>query len=200
MSAARLSDLVQRDLAVDPMIRGITADSRKVEAGWLFAALPGTQMDGRAFIPAALRAGAAAVLASDDVQGLPAPVVHAIDPRRAYALAAAAFWGSQPKTVVAVTGTNGKTSVATFCRQVFAACGRNAASFGTLGVRTARPTGATVVEDQLTPPGLTTSDAADLAEMMARLAVEGITHVAMVGLISHSCSQTLTAAAARPRR
>jgi UDP-N-acetylmuramoyl-L-alanyl-D-glutamate--2,6-diaminopimelate ligase len=179
MSGPRLSDLVKAELAVDPEIAGVTADSRKVRPGWLFAALPGTQMDGRAFIPAALKNGAAAVLAPEDVQGLSAPVVHAIDPRRAYALAAAAFWGAQPKTVVAVTGTNGKTSVATFCRQIFAACGRNAASFGTLGVRTARPGPGGIREDQLTAPGLTTSDAADLAEMMARLAGEGITHAAM---------------------
>ena len=179
MSPARLSDLVKADLAVNPLIEGVTADSRKVRPGWLFAALPGTQMDGRTFIPAALKAGAAAILAPEDVAGLSVPVVHAADPRRAYALAAAALWGAQPKTVVAVTGTNGKTSVATFCRQIFAAGGHPAASLGTLGVRTATPGPDGVREEQLTPPGLTTSDAADLAEMMARLAGEGITHVAM---------------------
>ena len=179
MSLVRLSRLVKADFAADPLIEGVTADSRKVRPGWLFAALPGTQVDGRTFIPAALRAGAAAVLAPGDVQGLPVPVVHAEDPRRAYALAAAAFWGVQPKTVVAVTGTNGKTSVATFCRQIFAACGHASASLGTLGVRTATPGPNGVAEEQLTPPGLTTSDAADLAEMMARLAGQGVTHAAM---------------------
>jgi len=81
--------------------------------------------------------------------------------------------------VVAVTGTNGKTSVATFCRQIFAACGRTSASLGTLGVRTSTPVPGGVVDNQLTPPGLTTSDAADLAEMMADLAGQGVTHAAM---------------------
>lgn len=167
----RLSQLLQRDLDADPQIAGVTADSRKVKPGFLFVALPGSKVDGRSFIPAALEAGAAAVLAPEDVGGLPVPVVHAADPRRAYALAASAFWGAQPKTVVAVTGTNGKTSVATFCRQIFTRLGRSAASMGTLGV--------TAGDEQLTPPGLTTPDAADVAEMMARLAERGVTHLAM---------------------
>jgi UDP-N-acetylmuramoyl-L-alanyl-D-glutamate--2,6-diaminopimelate ligase len=171
MTAKPLSDLVKRELAEDPAITGVTADSRKVGPGFLFVALPGSKADGRSFIPAALAAGAAAVLAPEDVEGLPVPVVHALDPRRAYALAAQAFWGSQPKTVVAVTGTNGKTSVATFCRQIFTALGRKAASMGTLGV--------TAGDEQLTPPGLTTPDAADVAQMMATLAKKGVTHLAM---------------------
>jgi UDP-N-acetylmuramoyl-L-alanyl-D-glutamate--2,6-diaminopimelate ligase len=167
----RLSALVKRNLTDDPMIEGITADSRKVGPGFLFVALPGSKVDGRSFIPAALQAGAAAVIAPEDVTDLPVPVVGALDPRRAYALAAAAFWGDQPPVVVAVTGTNGKTSVATFCRQIFAHVGRKAASMGTLGV--------TAGEEQITGPGLTTPDAGDVAEMMARLAGMGVTHLAM---------------------
>ena len=173
--SARLSDLLHRDLADDPMISGVTADSRKVKPGWLFAALPGTQSDGRSFIPAALKAGAAAVLAPNDVKGLSAPVVNVLDPRRAYALAAAAFWGDQPKTVVAVTGTNGKTSVATFCRQIFAKAGHAAASMGTLGLQVAEGDALR----QVTPAGMTTPDAADVAELLARIASEGVTHLAM---------------------
>ena len=107
------------------MITGVTADSRKVAPGALFVALPGTQADGRAFIPQALAQGAAAVLAPTDTPDGAAPVlVTSGDVRRAYAIAARGFYGAQPKTCVAVTGTNGKTSVATFCRQIFAACGR----------------------------------------------------------------------------
>ena len=87
---ARLSDLVQRDLASDPEIAGVTADSRKVAPGFLFAAMPGSKVDGRSFIPTALKAGAAAVLAPPDVAGLAVPVIHAVDIRRAYALAARA--------------------------------------------------------------------------------------------------------------
>jgi UDP-N-acetylmuramoyl-L-alanyl-D-glutamate--2,6-diaminopimelate ligase len=171
MTAARLSDLVQRDLDVDPMIEGVTADSRKVEPGWLFAALPGAKADGKAFVPAALARGAVAVLASEHLPGLAAPVIKVGDPRRAYALAAAAFYGAQPATCVAVTGTNGKTSVAAFCRQIFAAAGRSSASMGTLGVRAG--------DEQLAPPGLTTPDAADVSRILADLAGRGVTHLAL---------------------
>ena len=92
----RLSALIQRDLPVDPEITGVTADSRKAGPGVLFAALPGSRVDGRSFIPAALAAGAAAVLAPEDINGLPVPVVHASDLRRLYALASKALYGVQP--------------------------------------------------------------------------------------------------------
>jgi UDP-N-acetylmuramoyl-L-alanyl-D-glutamate--2,6-diaminopimelate ligase len=172
MSPARLSDIVQRDLAVDPVIAGVTADSRKVEPGWLFAALPGAKADGKDYIPAALARGAVAVLASEAPEGVAVPVIKVADPRRAYALAAAAFFGRrQPAVCVAVTGTNGKTSVAAFCRQIFGAAGRSAASMGTLGVRAG--------ETQVTPPGLTTPDAADVSRLLADLAGRGVTHLAL---------------------
>ncbi len=174
--SARLSDLLKRDLAVDPVIEGVTADSRKVRPGFLFAALPGAKVDGREFAAKAVAEGAAAVLAGREIEGLAAPVVIAGDPRRAYALAAAAFWGAQPQTCVAVTGTNGKTSVAGFCRQIFARAGLKAASMGTLGVVISAPGAADV---QITPPGLTTPDAADVAELMARAAADGVTHMAL---------------------
>jgi UDP-N-acetylmuramoyl-L-alanyl-D-glutamate--2,6-diaminopimelate ligase len=172
----RLSDLVKRDLSVDPQIEGVTADSRKVRPGWLFAALPGAKVDGRSFAPKALEQGAAAILAGREIEGVSAPLVIASDPRRVYALAAAAFWGSQPATCVAVTGTNGKTSVAGFCRQMFAHAGFKAASMGTLGVRVSAPG---LADEQITPPGLTTPDAADVAELMARVAQSGVTHLAL---------------------
>ncbi len=172
----RLSDLVQRDLGVDPVITGVTADSRKVKPGFLFAALPGSKVDGRSFAPKAAEMGAAAILAGRDIEGLNVPLVTASDPRRAYALAAAALHGAQPPICVAVTGTNGKTSVAAFCRQIFASAGKKAASMGTLGVRISAP-GAPDL--QITPPGLTTPDAADVAELMARIAGEGVTHLAL---------------------
>src|SRR6185369_4717928 len=138
----------------------------------------------------------AAVLAGRDIPDLAAPLVIAGDPRRAYALAAANFWGAQPATCVAVTGTNGKTSVAGFCRQMFARAGLKAASMGTLGVRVSAPKSADV---QITPPGLTTPDAADVAELLARAASEGVTHLALEAS-SHGIDQrrldgvTLTAA------
>ena len=171
MSPARLSDLVCRELVVDPLITGVTADSRRVRPGFLFAALPGSKIDGRGFVPQALAAGAAAILAGEAMPDVAAPVVTALDPRRAYALAAAAHHGVQPKVVVAVTGTNGKTSVASFCRQIFERLGHVSASMGTLGVRAG--------EDQLAPPGLTTPDAAEVAATLAELANRGVTHLAL---------------------
>ncbi len=171
MGPQRLSDILKRAVEADPVITGVTADSRKVTPGALFAALPGSASDGRAFIPEALAAGAAAILVGEDVTFASAPVVKVHDVRRAYALAARAFWGSEPKTIVAVTGTNGKTSVATFCRQIFAHLGRTSASLGTLGLQ--------LEGENLTPPGLTTPDAADVARMAADLAQRGVTHLAL---------------------
>lgn len=172
----KLSALLRRDLAADPMITGVTADSRKVAPGALFVALPGNAADGRAFIPQALSQGAAAVLAPVDTDAALAPIlVTSGDVRRAYALAARGFYGTQPATCVAVTGTNGKTSVAAFCRQIWAALGLHAASMGTLGVLAQNGN----LNRELTGPGLTSPDAADAARMLADLAESGVTHLAL---------------------
>ena len=178
--ARRLSEVIAQGRANDPMIAGVTADSRQVKPGFLFAALPGVKVDGRAFIPAAIAAGAAAVLVPNDTPDQSVPTVRAGDVRRHYALAAVAFYGAQPPVVVAVTGTNGKTSVATFCRQIFARLGHGAASLGTLGLQTET--------ENLTPPGLTTPDAADIARFAAELAERGVTHLA-VEASSHGLDQ-----------
>jgi UDP-N-acetylmuramoyl-L-alanyl-D-glutamate--2,6-diaminopimelate ligase len=172
----RLSEVVRRAVAPDPEITGVTADSRKVAPGFLFAALPGAKLDGREFAAKAAEAGAAAIVAGGDVPGLSAPVITSSDPRRAYALAAANFWGAQPQACIAVTGTNGKTSVANFCRQMFARAGRTSASMGTLGLTVTRPDGS---NEQLTPAGLTTPDAADIAELLTKVSAMGVTHFAM---------------------
>lgn len=172
----RLSQLLRRDVSSDPIITGITADSRKVEQGSLFVALPGTVADGRAFIPQALSRGAAAVLAPTDTRAEAAPVlVTSGDVRRSYAVAAHSFYGRQPKVCVAVTGTNGKTSVASFCRQIWASLGHASASMGTLGV-TVQANGQMT---EVTPPGLTSPDAADAARLLAGLAQSGVTHLAL---------------------
>jgi UDP-N-acetylmuramoyl-L-alanyl-D-glutamate--2,6-diaminopimelate ligase len=172
----RLSELGLLSASSDPVITGVTADSRKVAPGFLFAALPGLQADGRRFIQAALEQGAGAVLAPADISGLPVPVVHAADLRRAYALAAARFHQRQPSLCVAITGTNGKTSIASFCRQIFAILGHRAASMGTLGVVISASGQADLA---ITPPGLTTPDASDVAALMARMVDEGVTHLAL---------------------
>jgi UDP-N-acetylmuramoyl-L-alanyl-D-glutamate--2,6-diaminopimelate ligase len=175
----------------DPLVTRVTADSRKVGPGTLFAALPGTKADGRQFIPAAVEAGAVAIIAPEGAPDAAVPVVRCADPRRAYALAAARLEGGQPPVVVAVTGTNGKTSIAVFCRQIFARLGRRSASMGTLGVQAG--------DEALTPPGLTTPDAAEVARWAAELARRGVTHLA-VEASSHGLDQrrldglTLTAA------
>lgn len=176
MSALRLSELLRRDVPSDPEITGVTADSRKVAPGTLFVALPGSQSDGRAFIPQALAKGAAAVLASADTPAEAAPLlVTSGDVRRAYAIAARSFYGLQPRTCVAVTGTNGKTSVASFCRQIWASLGHVSASMGTLGV-TAQSGART---QALTGPGLTSPDAGEAARLLSGLAEQGVTHLAL---------------------
>lgn len=171
MSVKRLSELLRRPLAEDPLISGVTADSRKVGPGSVFFALPGLTADGRQFIQMAVEKGAAAVVAPLDTPAASVPTITVHDPRRAYALAAGAFWGEGPETVVAVTGTNGKTSVATFCRQIFTHLGRKAASLGTLGLQLA--------DRDLTGPGLTTPDAEAVARMAAELRGLGVTHLAL---------------------
>ena len=176
----KLSAVLKRDLDFDPDITGVTADSRKAGPGILFCALPGTHKDGRDFIPQALTQGAAAILAPDDGKFIPfhtqpEKMVKVGDVRRAYALAAKSFYVVQPATIVAVTGTNGKTSVATFCRQMWASLGRHAASMGTLGLVSQ----AGETEKAITGPGLTTPDAADVARHLAELASEGVTCLAM---------------------
>ncbi|MCE1236813.1 MAG: UDP-N-acetylmuramoyl-L-alanyl-D-glutamate--2,6-diaminopimelate ligase [Hyphomicrobiales bacterium] len=156
----------------DPEIVGITADSRKVEPGFLFAALSGAKADGARFAAQAVERGAVAVLAAEgaDLGGLAAPALRAAEPRRALALLAARFFGAQPATIVAVTGTSGKTSVAAFTRQIWARLGHAAASIGTIGI--VEPKGATY-------GSLTTPDPVDLARDLARLAADGVTHVAL---------------------
>jgi UDP-N-acetylmuramoyl-L-alanyl-D-glutamate--2,6-diaminopimelate ligase len=153
-------------------ITGLAADSRQVEPGFLFAALPGVNTDGARFIAAALERGAAAILTADGA-ALPrtdVPVVTDKDPRRLLALVAARFSGLQPATEVAVTGTNGKTSVASFVRQLWAGQGFPAASLGTVGVVT--PNGKQTLRH-------TTPDPIELHALLAAMARDGITHLAL---------------------
>jgi len=158
----------------DREIRGLTADSRAVERGFLFAALPGSRHDGRAFIAEAVACGAVAVLAPQGTalpEGAGAAALVADDnPRRRLALMAARFYEVQPRSIAAVTGTNGKTSVASFTRQIWRRLGYRAASLGTLGLVPARPDA---------PKSLTTPDPVELHRCLAALAQDGIDHLAM---------------------
>ena len=119
-------------------ICGITADSRAVRPGFMFAALPGARQDGRRFIGDAVARGAVAVLAPEGTgwpEGIaPRPLVTDAAPRARLARIAADLAGEMPAHIVAVTGTNGKTSTVDFLRQIFLLSGRKAASLGTLGV------------------------------------------------------------------
>jgi UDP-N-acetylmuramoyl-L-alanyl-D-glutamate--2,6-diaminopimelate ligase len=155
-------------------ITGITADSRLVSKGFLFAALPGAVSDGRHFIAAAVASGAAAVLAPLGTEwppGVPPrPLILNPEPRRALALLAAAQEGAQPERIVAVTGTNGKTSSVDFLRQFWQLAGLRAGSVGTLGLIAPGHEGGS---------GLTTPDPVALAGMLAELAREGVGHLAM---------------------
>ena len=173
--AAQAAGGIPPDLDGGPDITGLTADSRTVQPGTLFAALPGSVHDGRGFIPEAVEAGAAAVLAPPDVgpaAAAPAVLVADDNPRRQLALMAAAFHGAQPETIAAITGTNGKTSAATFLRQIWVHLGEKAASMGTLGVSA----GDASLD---TGPSLTTADPVALHETLARMAGAGIDHLAM---------------------
>jgi UDP-N-acetylmuramoyl-L-alanyl-D-glutamate--2,6-diaminopimelate ligase len=174
--------LVGLDLA------GVTADSRVVAPGFLFAALPGARADGRAFIAEAVARGAAAVLAPPGTAwppGVPPrPLIVDAAARRRLAQLAACFAGPQPRLIAAVTGTNGKTSTVSFLRQIWAAGGHPAASLGTLGLE---------VEGAAAPPAragasLTTPDPVALAGTLAALAGAGVERAAMEAS-SHGLAQ-----------
>jgi UDP-N-acetylmuramoyl-L-alanyl-D-glutamate--2,6-diaminopimelate ligase len=174
----RLSDLgLTARASRDPALSGLTADSRAVRAGMLFAALPGTATHGARFIPAAIDLGAAAILtdaagarlAADILADSETALVVAEDPRAALACAAALWFGAQPETMVAVTGTNGKTSVASFTRQIWAALGHEAINIGTTGIEGA----------WTAPSSHTTPDAITLQKLLAAAAADGVTHAAM---------------------
>lgn len=169
LKLSTLSDIVDTDN--DPIITGLTADSRKVQAGWLFAALPGTHTDGTRFIEQAVERGAAAILGPEGgrPESLNIPYIADNNPRQRLARMAARFYRRQPDTLVAVTGTNGKTSVVTFTRQIWETLGYSAAAVGTLGVR------ANGIEHS---GSLTTPDTISLHETLNDLATRGVDHVA----------------------
>jgi len=124
----------------DPIITGITCYSREVIPGFLFVALLGSKQDGAVFVSDAAAKGASAILALDGIT-LPdnaanLPIVSSPNPRRSFAISASRYFAAQPKTTAAVTGTNGKTSVAWFTKQLWSKLGKKSASIGTLGLLT----------------------------------------------------------------
>lgn len=172
---ARLADLFPEIAgpSADQTVSALTADSRQVAPGVVFVAVPGTKADGRLFAAQAAARGAVAVAGEGDRPAdLPEAVawIAVADARRALALAAARLAGAQPATVLAVTGTAGKSSVADFVRQILSRLGRDAASLGTVGIVTDR--GAEY-------GSLTTPDPVTLHQTLARLTREGVTDLAM---------------------
>ncbi|WP_295632082.1 UDP-N-acetylmuramoyl-L-alanyl-D-glutamate--2,6-diaminopimelate ligase [Novosphingobium sp.] len=163
----------------DATVTGFAIDHRKVAPGTVFGAFPGTRFNGEDFIEAAIASGAIAVVARPEVRVNGAAHVADAEPRRAFAMLAAQFFQPVPETVVAVTGTNGKTSCVELTRQLWRMAGIRAASIGTLGVTTA---------DESVSTGLTTPDIVTFLANMTGLAREGVTHVAYEAS-SHGLSQ-----------
>lgn len=168
-----LRELLGSDTPPGIAVRGITADSREVMAGDVFIAIAGSRADGLRFAADAAKRGAAAVVGEGArPSDLPAavPYIRVADARALLAHAAARLFPRQPETIAAVTGTNGKTSVASFTRQIWAALGRPAASIGTVGV---------VTPNEEIKGSLTTPDPVALHRLLDRLAGDGVTHLAM---------------------
>lgn len=163
----------------DAQVTGFAIDNRKVAQGCVFGAFQGAKVNGEDFIPAAVAAGAIAVVARPEARVEGALHIAAANPRQAFARLAAQFFTPVPETVVAVTGTNGKTSTVEMVRQLWRMAGHRAASIGTLGVTTS---------DESVSTGLTTPDIVTFLANMAGLAREGVTHVAYEAS-SHGLSQ-----------
>jgi UDP-N-acetylmuramoyl-L-alanyl-D-glutamate--2,6-diaminopimelate ligase len=171
----RLRDLFSDDAKIDPqseavVVTGLAADSRAVRPGDLFFALAGSKTDGARFIDSAIASGAVAIAGDHPPHGdSRVPFVATPNPRRALALAAAKFYPRQPATIVAVTGTSGKTSVAAFARQIWQRLGHASASIGTIGL---------VSEKRTIYGSLTTPDPIALHRQLDEIAAEGVTHLA----------------------
>ncbi|HEU0118474.1 MAG TPA: UDP-N-acetylmuramoyl-L-alanyl-D-glutamate--2,6-diaminopimelate ligase [Alphaproteobacteria bacterium] len=182
----RLSNLIASNDGLtlhghDTEILGITADSREVKPGFLFIAIPGTQADGRQYIPEAVKQGAVAIMGPVGTQiDSQVAFVTAHDIRKGVSSVAAKFYPRQPLMIAAVTGTSGKTSTAQFVREMWKAIGHKSASIGTLGL---------VTDDETHYGSLTTPDAITLHRLLSESADKGITHVAMEasshGLVLH---------------
>ncbi len=179
-----LSSLIANDADVPEALRniaitGLSSDSRSVQRGNLFAALAGGKTNGGQFVEAALAKGASAVVVESGTYKGAGPIIQVANPRLVLAHAAARFFGPQPETIVAVTGTNGKTSVAVFVRQIWAAMGFRAASLGTIGV---------VGPDSTIDLRHTTPDPIELHDIVAQLRSDHVKHLA-VEASSHGLSQ-----------
>ena len=185
----RLSDIA--DVSSDSEVTGFAIDHRKVASGNVFGAFKGAVFNGEDFIGDAVSRGAVAVVARPEAEVPKVPLLADPEPRRLFAGLAAKFYAPYPHTVVAVTGTNGKTSTVEMTRQIWRMSGHRSASIGTLGVTTS---------DEQVKTGLTTPDIVTFLHNMAGLDRMGISHVAYEasshGLDQHRCEGVPLAAAA----
>jgi UDP-N-acetylmuramoyl-L-alanyl-D-glutamate--2,6-diaminopimelate ligase len=182
--SAMLAKLVGTDVALPEaagslLVAGLTADSREVEPGFAFAALLGTKVDGAKYIGQAFARGASVVIANSGSYSGSGLVIETANPRQLFARMAARFFGKQPDLTVAVTGTNGKTSVAAFVRQIWLSMGFRAASIGTIGV--VGPSGSEYLAH-------TTPDPVQLQRLLATLAEDHVGHLALEAS-SHGLAQ-----------
>ena len=179
MKLARLCAEAGLDCASEADVTGFAIDHRKVAPGTVFGAFQGAQINGETFIPAAIEAGAVAIVARREAAVEGALHLADAEPRRLFAKLASRFFTPVPAHLVAVTGTNGKTSCVEMTRQIWRMCGEPAASIGTLGVTT---------PDGSVSTGLTTPDIVTFLANLSGLAREGVTHVAYEAS-SHGLSQ-----------
>jgi UDP-N-acetylmuramoyl-L-alanyl-D-glutamate--2,6-diaminopimelate ligase len=185
----RLRDLA--DVKSDSTVTGFAIDHREVAPGSVFGAFKGAVFNGEDFIGQAVDRGAVAVVARPEAEVKRVPHLADPEPRRRFAELAAKFYAPYPETVVAVTGTNGKTSTVEMTRQIWRMSGHRSASIGTLGVTTS---------DEQVKTGLTTPDIVTFLNNMAGLKRMGMTHVAYEasshGLDQHRAEGVPLAAAA----
>src|SRR5690242_3881267 len=189
MNGVKLRDIA--DVDSDSTVTGFAIDHRKVARGSVFGAFKGAVFNGEDFIGQAVDRGAVAVVARPEALVEQVPLLPDAEPRRLFAELAAKFYAPYPETVVAVTGTNGKTSTVEMARQIWRMSGHRSASIGTLGVTTS--------DDQV-KTGLTTPDVVTFLNNMAGLKRMGISHAAYKasshGLDQHRCEGVPLAAAA----
>ena len=174
----RLSELADEDVTPDPEIAGLTADSRRIAPGFLFAAIPGTEIDGAQFIPQAEKHRAAAVLARPGTESK-LPTIYDVSPRKRLSEMASRFYSRQPEIIAGVTGTNGKTSTVFFAAQLWDMLGKKSCSLGTLGARG---------HNFERPLIHTTPEPVTLHRILNEFAANGFTHLAMEAS-SHGLAQ-----------
>lgn len=172
MKLSQLLRVIGARCPQDPDITALTCDSREAVPGALFAALPGHRADGRAHIPEALYRGAAAVVCAPPLPG-GVPGAAADDPRAALALLAAEFYGrpADALTLIAVTGTKGKTTTAHMIRDILSAAGYKTGMIGTLGAYVGR--------EKLCDAANTTPEPIALHRTLRQMADSGCTHVVL---------------------